>query len=91
MALARQQSDAERGIRSGQTLKIGRNETSNIEVVVRGKCHLFNRPDGAAGRMAEWIEGAGRHQRGRARGPSGRIGQETCDPVKGITDWEGRH
>jgi hypothetical protein len=40
--------------------------------------------------MAEWIEGIGRGQRGSARGPSGRIGEETCDAVKGTTDWEGK-
>jgi hypothetical protein len=41
--------------------------------------------------MAEWIEGIGRGQRGSARGPSGRIGEEICDAVKGTTDWGGRH
>ena len=47
--------------------------------------------DEAAGGMAEWIEEVGRGQRGGARGPSGRIGEETCDAVKGTTDWEGRY
>jgi hypothetical protein len=41
--------------------------------------------------MAEWIEGVGRGQRGGARAPSERIGEETYDAVKGTIDWDGRH
>jgi hypothetical protein len=71
-------------------LKVGANETSNIEGAVRGECRVLNGRDEAAGGTAEWIEGVGRGQRGSARGPFGRIGEETCDAVKGTTDWEGR-
>jgi hypothetical protein len=41
--------------------------------------------------MAEWIEGVGRGQRGSARGPFGRIWEETRDAVKGTIDWDGRY
>jgi hypothetical protein len=86
-----QQSDAGGGIGSDQTLKIGGNETSNIEGGVNGECRVLNGADEAAGEMAEWIEGVGRGQRGRARGPSERIGEKTSHDVKVTTDLGGRH
>jgi hypothetical protein len=70
------------GIGSDQTLKVCGNETSNIEGRVRGECRAFNRWDEAAGEMAHWKEGIGRGQRDRARGPSGRIGENPMTPSK---------
>jgi hypothetical protein len=62
-------------------MKVGGNETSNIEGGLGGECR--------------WSIGAMRQQEADevsevARSPSGRIGEHPCDAAKGITNWGGR-
>jgi hypothetical protein len=75
-------SDAALNVEPG----VGGNETSNIEEGVVGKCGMIYRPGKISRGMAESIEEARRHERSRARAPSGRV-ERPCDALEGITEW----